>query len=79
MAGIGEAASIASFVSLSFQLLDGCIRGFVLLSAAQDLGSRGDVLACQLEWEHYCLHQWARSVGLFKDPPELNASNPALI
>ena len=79
MAGIGEAASIASFVSLSFQLFDGCIKGFVLLSAAQDLGSRGDVLACQLEWEHYCLHQWARSVGLFKDPPELNASNPALI
>lgn len=79
MAAIGEVASIASFVSLSFQLFDGCIKGFVLLSAAQDLGSRGDVLACQLEWEHYCLHQWARSVGLFKDPPELNVSNPALI
>lgn len=79
MAGIGEAASIASFVSLSFELFHGCIKGFVLLSEAQDLGSRGDVLACQLEWEHYGLHQWARSVGLFKDPPELNVSNPALI
>lgn len=79
MAGIGEAASIASFISLSFQLFDGCIKGFVLLSAAQDLGSRGDVLACQLEWEHYCLHTWARTVGLFDDPPQLNVSNPVLV
>lgn len=79
MAGIGEAASIASFISLSFQLFDGCIKGFVLLSTAQELGSRGDVLACQLEWEHYCLHKWARTVGLFKDPPELNVSNPMLV
>lgn len=79
MAGIGEAASIAGFVSLSFQLFDGCIKGFVLLSAAQELGSRGDVLACQLEWEHFCLHSWARIVGLFNDPPELNVSNPALV
>ena len=79
MTGIGEAASLASFVSLSLQLFDGCIRGFVLLSAAQELGSRGDVLACQLEWEHYCLHQWARIVGLFNEPPELNVSNPALV
>lgn len=79
MAGIGEAASIAGFISLSFQLFDGCIKGFVLLSAAQDLGSRGDVLACQLEWEQYCLQKWARAVGLFNDPPELNVSNPALV
>ena len=79
MACIGEAASIVNFVSLSFKLLDGCIKGFVLLSAAQELGSRGDVLSCQLEWEHYCLHRWARTVGLINDPPELNVSNPALV
>ena len=79
MAGIGEAASIASFVSLSFQLFDGCIKGFVLLSTAQELGSRGDVLACQLEWEHYCLHRWARTAGFFNDPPEFNVSNPTLV
>ena len=79
MAGIGEAASIASFVSLSFQLLNGCIKGFVLLSAAQEFGARGDVLACQLDWEHYRLHQWARTVGLFDDPPQLNVLNPALV
>ena len=79
MAGIGEAASIASFVSLSFQFLDGCIKGFVLLSAAQELGSRGDVLAVQLQWEHYRLHRWATIVGLFNDLPQLNVSNPALV
>ena len=79
MAGIGEAASIVSFVSLSFQLLNGCIKGFVLLSAAQEFGARGDVLACQLDWEHYRLHQWARTVGLFDDPPQLNVLNPALV
>lgn len=79
MAGIGEAASIASFVSLSFQFFDGCIKGFVLLSAAQELGSRGDVLACQLEWEHYCLQKWARTVGLFNHPPDMNVSNPVLV
>ena len=79
MAGIGEAASIASFVSLSFQLLNGCIKGFVILSAAQEFGARGDVLACQLDWEHYHLHQWARTVGLFDDPPQLNVLNPALV
>ena len=79
MAGVGEIASVASFISLSFQLFDGCIKGFVLLSAAQELGSRGDVLACQLAWEHYCLQKWARTAGLFNDPPELNVSNPALV
>ena len=79
MAGIGEAASIASFISLSFQMFDGCIKGFVLLSAAQELGSKGNVLACQLEWEHYRLHRWARTVGLFEDPPELNVLNPVLV
>ena len=79
MAGVGEIASVASFISLSFQLFDGCIKGFVLLSAAQELGSRGDVLACQLEWEHYCLQKWAKTAGLFNDPPELNVSNPELV
>lgn len=79
MAAVGEIASVASFISLSFQLFDGCIKGFVLLSAAQDLGSRGDVLACQLEWEHYCLQRWARTAGLFNDPPELNVMNLALV
>ena len=32
------------------------------------------MLRCQLEWEHLRLDIWARTVGLFKSPPELNAS-----
>ena len=79
MAGVGEAASIVSFISLSIQLFDGCVKGFVLLSAAQALGSRGDVLRCQLEWEHYCLNEWATTVGLFKEPPELNVPYPPIV
>lgn len=73
-AGLGEAASAISIVSLTIQLFDGCIKGFVLLSAAQDLGSRAEVLMCRLEWEHYCLNRWATAVGLFGDPPMLNVS-----
>jgi len=79
MAGLGEAASIVSFISLSVQLFDGCVKGFVLLSAAQDFGSRSDVLRCQLEWEHYCLNDWATTVGLFKEPPELNVPYPPIV
>ena len=79
MAGVGEAASIVSFVSLSVQLFDGCVKGFVLFSAAQELGSKGDVFRCQLEWEHYCLNDWATTVGLFRDPPELNVPYPPIV
>ena len=78
-AGLGEAASVAAFISLGIQAFDGCIKGFVLLSAAQGLGSRADILACQLEWEYYTLSNWAHAVGLFNDPPELNVFNPALV
>ncbi|KAI9699650.1 MAG: hypothetical protein M1836_002684 [Candelina mexicana] len=70
-AGLGEAASVLSIVSLTVQLFDGCIKGFVLLTAAQELGSRAELLMCKLEWEHYCLNSWATTVGLFENPPEL--------
>ena len=79
MAGIGEAASIISFVSLSVKLFDGCVKGFVLLSAAHELGNRGDTLRCQLEWEHYHLNEWATTVGLFREPPELNVPYPPVV
>ncbi|MDI1491503.1 MAG: hypothetical protein OHK93_002712 [Ramalina farinacea] len=78
-AGLGEAASIAAFISLGVQAFDGCIKGFVLLSAAQGLGSRADLLACQLEWEYYSLSNWAHAVGLLNDAPELNVFNPSLL
>ena len=79
MAGIGEVASIASFISLGVQLFDGCIKGFILLSAAQGLGSRAELLACQLEWEYFSLSNWAHAVGLLNEPPELNVPNAPLI
>lgn len=79
MAGIGEAASIISLVSLSVKLFDGCVKGFVLLSAAHEFGNRGDTLRCQLEWEHYHLNDWATTVGLFRDPPELNVPYPPVV
>ena len=76
MSGFGEAAAA---ISLAIQVFDGCIKGFVILSAAQNLGSRADVLLCQLEWEHYCLSWWANVVGLFKTPPELNVTYAPLV
>ena len=79
MSVVGEAASIVSFVSLGIQVFDGCIKGFVLLSAALGFGSRAELLSCRLEWEHYRLSQWARSVGLLDDPPQLNVPNPLLV
>lgn len=78
-AGLGEASAVAGLVSLTIQLFDGCVKGFILLSAAQEFGSKGDVLRCQLEWEHLRLNIWARTVGLFDDPPELNVSYPPIV
>ncbi|KIX01100.1 uncharacterized protein Z518_10166 [Rhinocladiella mackenziei CBS 650.93] len=72
---LSAASGVAGLISLSVQLFDGCVKGFVLLSAAQGLGSRAEVFNCQLEWEHYHLHRWASVVGLFKEPPELNVPN----
>jgi Prion-inhibition and propagation len=76
---VGEASAVAGLVSLTIQLFDGCVKGFVLLSAAQEFGSKGDVLRCQLEWEHLRLNLWARTVGLFQNPPELNVSYPPIV
>ena len=79
MAGVGEVASIVSLVSLGIQVFDGCVKGFVLLSAALDIGGRAEFLGCKLDWEHYRLWTWARHVGLFNEPPELNVPNPPLV
>ena len=78
-AGFGEAAAIGGLISLSIQLFDGCVKGFELLSAAKEFGTKGDILRCQLDWEHYNLNCWATLVGMFHNPPELNVSNPWLV
>ncbi|KAL9125627.1 MAG: hypothetical protein Q9217_005194 [Psora testacea] len=80
MSGPLEAtAAIVSFVGLTIQVFDGCIKGFVLLTEAQGLGSRADILVCQLEWEHFRFSSWAGVVGLLKTPPELTTPNPDLV
>ncbi|KAL9611673.1 MAG: hypothetical protein Q9167_003702 [Letrouitia subvulpina] len=77
--GFGEAAAAASFLSLTIQVFDGCVKGFILLSDAQGFGSMAEILVCQLEWEHYRLNNWATIVGLHKDPPELIIPNAPLV
>ncbi|KAL2428865.1 hypothetical protein ABEF95_003635 [Exophiala dermatitidis] len=79
MAELAAASGIVAFISLSIQLFDGCIKGFTLLSAVREYGSRAEIFRCQLEWQHYHFHSWATLVGLFKDPPELNVPNLPLV
>ena len=76
MSGFGE---VAAALSLTIQVFDGCIKGFVLLSEAQGLGSRADILTCQLEWEHYRLSKWASIVGLFEERPFLRVPDAELV
>ncbi|KAI1413516.1 prion-inhibition and propagation-domain-containing protein [Hypoxylon sp. FL1857] len=48
------AASTTGFISLSLQLFGGCIKGFILLSTAQNLGKDASAI----------LTDWARRAGL---------------
>ena len=64
---IAAATSIVGIVGFSAQVFDGCIKGFVLLSSARNLGRDADILRSMLDWEQYRLEQWAEQVGL-QDP-----------
>ena len=64
---LGAAATIISIVGFSAQAFDGCVKGFVLLSTAQNLGRDADILRSMLEWEQFRLEQWGEKVGL-QDP-----------
>lgn len=79
MEAVASASSVAGLAAVSFHLFEGCVKGFVLLSAAHGFGSRAEIFACQLEWEHYHLHRWATLAGLFQNPPELNVPNVPLV
>lgn len=57
--------------SLSFQVFAGCIRGFVLLSTAQNLGSDASLLRTQLGLEEWHFMQWAEKVGLISKDGKL--------
>jgi hypothetical protein len=58
------AVTTAGFVSLSFQLLGGCVKGFVLLTTAQNLGKDASTIVCMLNLQEIQLIDWARRAGL---------------
>lgn len=58
------AAGAVGVVSLSLQLLGGCIKGFVLLSTAHNLGNDASTIACMLELQEIQLTEWARRADL---------------
>ena len=59
LAGLGLSAT-----SVAFQLFAGCIKGFVLLSTAHDLGKDSSTLLCMLNLQELHLTEWARRAGL---------------
>ena len=69
---VGAAATIVSIVGFSAQVFDGCVKGFVLLSSANNLGRDADILRSMLEWEQLRLEQWAEKAGL-QDPAKADA------
>jgi len=58
------AAGVVGVVSLSVQLLGGCIKGFILLSTAHNLGNDVSTIVCLLELQEIQLTEWARRAGL---------------
>lgn len=59
-------------VSLTFQAFAGCVKGFVLLSTAHNLGKDASLLRTLLNLEEYHFTQWARKVGLTEPGARLN-------
>ncbi|KAL8793017.1 MAG: hypothetical protein Q9195_004421 [Heterodermia aff. obscurata] len=74
MSGVESIATAVSIIGFSAQIFDGCVKGFVLLSTANNLGRDADVFRCMLDWEHFRLEQWAEKVGL-SNP---SAADPSL-
>lgn len=64
---VGAASTLISIIGFSAQVFDGCVKGFVLLSTAQNLGRDADILRSMLEWEQFRLEQWAEKASL-QDP-----------
>ncbi|MCJ1226263.1 Ankyrin repeat domain-containing protein 44 [Toensbergia leucococca] len=62
--GLEAAATVFGIVGFSAQVFDGCIKGFVLLSSAHNLGRDADMFRCMLDWEQFRLEQWAEKAGL---------------
>ena len=58
------AASAVGVVSLSLQLFAGCIKGFVLLSTAQNFEKDASTIFCMLDLQEIQLTEWAQRAGL---------------
>jgi len=72
---LAGAATVLSVIGFSAQIFDGCVKGFNLLSSAQNLGRDADMFRCMLDWEQFRLEQWAERIDLFdpeKADPSLN-------
>ena len=63
----GAASTLVSIIGFSFQIFDGCVKGFVLLSTAGNLGRDADIFRSMLDWEQFRLEQWAEEINL-RDP-----------
>ena len=61
---VGAASTLISIIGFSFQIFDGCVKGFVLLSTAGNLGRDADIFRSMLDWEQFRLEQWASAVNL---------------
>lgn len=66
---VAAASTLVSIIGFSFQVFDGCVKGFVLLSTAGNLGRDADIFRSMLDWEQFRLEQWAEKVSL-QDPSE---------
>ncbi|KAH6718499.1 prion-inhibition and propagation-domain-containing protein [Leptodontidium sp. MPI-SDFR-AT-0119] len=70
--GLDVAAGAAGFVSLGVLLLQGCVKGFILLSTAQNFGKDADIIRSEIDYEQYRLFKWAEKVGLENGSPIRN-------
>jgi hypothetical protein len=61
---VGIAGLVLGSVSLSFQLFAGCVKGFLLLSSAHEMGHDANKLICMLNLQEELLVSWARRAGL---------------
>ena len=65
--------------SLAFQLFAGCVKGFVLLSTAHNLGKDSSTLLCMLNLQELQLTEWARRAGLLSESHELDRRLNAIV
>ncbi|KAH7321918.1 prion-inhibition and propagation-domain-containing protein [Rhexocercosporidium sp. MPI-PUGE-AT-0058] len=70
--GFDAAAGAVGFASLGVLLLQGCVKGFVLLTTAQHFGQDADLVRTAIEFEQYRLFTWAEKVGLESGSPIRN-------